>query len=62
MNPRADLGPMVRPPLTLTQLIGRGSNVIFTPVHAPKLQNTEKNSVFKFLRQYDQYLELIQDH
>ena len=40
---------------------GRGSKVIFTPVQAPKLRNTEKNSVFKFLRQYDQYLELIQD-
>ena len=35
--------------------------MFFTPVQALKLRSTEKDEVFNFLRQYDQYLELIHD-
>ena len=40
---------------------GRGMGVIFTPVQAPTLKSTEKNAVFNFLKQYDQYTEIIRD-
>ena len=41
---------------------GRGSSVVFTPIQAPnKLKSTEKDTVFEFFQQFDQYLQLIQD-
>ena len=50
-----------RPPDQPPSTAGRGLNVVFTPVQAPKLRTTEKNEVFQFLRKYDQYLDIIQD-